>query len=82
MREHSVELEFECCAGCNVFMCGSIKHLKECGNYEESMSYMLDKRDEQIEKLEKLVLEVGSRGDWEVSSVCRKIKDIQDKRYK
>lgn len=42
----------DCEAGCVNFTCGSIKHLKECKNYHDSMSQMVDERNERIEKLE------------------------------
>jgi hypothetical protein len=40
-----------CDAGCSHFECGSIGHLKTCKNYPNSMQFMIDEKNEKIEKL-------------------------------
>jgi hypothetical protein len=40
-----------CDAGCSHFECGSIGHLKTCENYPNSMQFMIDEKNEKIEKL-------------------------------
>jgi len=48
---HTCQLEFKCEAGCSRFMCGSIKHHKDCKNYPESLSALLDKKDVELRRL-------------------------------
>ena len=35
-------LEYQCEEGCQHFSCGSIKHHRDCANYPDSMSFMID----------------------------------------
>ena len=93
IKEHRIELEFECCAGCQRFTCGSIKHLKECENYKDSQAKLVDKKQEKIGRLEELIFEVWSSSEgiqvellqtmdidkqWKYSLAYKKMKDIQE----
>lgn len=43
-----------CEAGCSVFSCGSIGHIKDCQHYPDSMQQMIDDKNKDIERLREL----------------------------
>lgn len=48
-------VEHQCEAGCVHFTCGSIRHIKECANYPESLSELIDEQRIEIDHLKESV---------------------------